>query len=260
MNNITAAFKESMDDISCRYIDNFMKLSRYWNKSTCVGNQWTDHDLKKQKKYKLFAKTFVQPFPEILRINPYYFFDSYGLLDLPPEVLSSIDGNIIIDGGGLNGDTALAFHRHFPNSEIHVYEPIEHYVGIINSFLAEDDCGKRIKPINKGLGNQCGKQFMRFGVGANMANITTIDNEYKDAGKPIGLIKLDTEGMETGIIQGAEKTITRDKPVLAIAIYHRPEDFFELKGKIKNLNHSYRFMVRRSEPSHPQADLVLIAY
>lgn len=95
---------------------------------------------------------------------------------------------------------------------------------------------------------------------SNIADITTIDVEYEDSGASIGLIKLDTEGMETQIIKGAEVVIARDRPVLAIAIYHRPEDFFELKDKIKALNPAYRFMIRKSEPSLPQADLVLIAY
>lgn len=258
MKQKVANLKDGMDEASISYVDNFMKLSRYWYKSTHVGSQRPVHEQLKHKEYREFKKTFKQPFPDILRINPYYFFDNYGLADLPEEVLSSIDGKVIIDGGGLNGDTALTFHHHFPNSEIHVYEPLEHYVDIINKFLAEDNCNYKIKPINKGLGDNAERKFIRFMAGANLADITTIDTEYKD--RQIGLIKLDTEGMETSIIKGAERVIERDKPVLAIAIYHRPEDFFELKDKIKLLNSGYKFMIRKSEPSLPQADLVLIAY
>ena len=252
--------KDGMDDISKQYIDNFINLSKYWFKSTFVGSQRPKHEQLKHKLYHEFKKTFEQPFPDILRINPYYFYDNYGLADLPKKVLSTIDGKVIIDGGGLNGDTALTFHHHFPNSEIHVYEPLEHYVNIINKFLAEDNCNDKIKPVNKGLGDEITRKFMRFGAGANMADITTIDTEYTDDAAKIGLIKLDVEGMETQIIKGAKAVIARDRPVLAIAIYHRPEDFFELKDRIKALNPAYRFMIRKSEPSLPQADLVLIAY
>lgn len=92
--------KVGMDDISVTYIDNFMKLSRYWYKSTFVGSQRPEHELSKQKSYKEFKKTFNQPFPDVLSINPYFFFDIYGLADLPKEVLSSINGKVIIDGGG----------------------------------------------------------------------------------------------------------------------------------------------------------------
>lgn len=255
-----ASLKDGMDDISVKYIDNFMRLSRYWYKSTCVGSQWTEHDLKKQVECQEFAKTLVQPFPDILKVNPYYFYDIYGLADLPQEALASIDGKVIIDGGGLNGDTALVFNRHFPNSEIHVYEPLEHYVNIIKRFLEVDECNNKIIPVNKGLGDEITKRFIRFGAGANMADITTIDSEYQDNDKPVGLIKLDTEGMETNIIKGAAKLIAKDKPVLAIAIYHSPEDFFELRNKIKNMNQSYMFMIRKSDLTLPQSGFVLLAY
>lgn len=94
------SLKQGMDDISIKYVDHFMRLSRYWFKSTFVGSQWTGHDLEKQKQSRIFAKTFEQPFPDILTVKPYYFFDIYGLADLPREALASIDGKIIIDGGG----------------------------------------------------------------------------------------------------------------------------------------------------------------
>lgn len=249
--------KYGMDEISCSYIDNYMRLTKYWYTSTCVGSQWTEYDIKKQKQCKEFAKTLIQPFPDILTIKPYFFFDIYGLADLPHEVLSSIDGSIIIDGGGLNGDTALVFHSHFPNSEVHVYEPLRRYVKIIYKFLSIDNCDNKIKPINKGLGEETTKTFI---MGHNMSDITTIDLEYKNSESRVGLIKLDTEGMETNIIKGAENIIARDKPVLAIAMYHTPQDFFELKDKISSINHDYKFIIRKSEPSIPQADLVLIAY
>ena len=58
----------------------------------------------------------------------------------------------------------------------------------------------------------------------------------------------------------AKEVIKRDKPVVVAAMYHTPEDFFDLKDKLKTLNPDYKFMIRRSEPIIPMADLVLIAY
>ena len=55
-------------------------------------------------------------------------------------------------------------------------------------------------------------------------------------------------------------TIKNQKPVLAVAIYHTPEDFFDLKNELRRLNPDYKFMIRRSEQLIPTADLVLIAY
>ena len=74
------------------------------------------------------------------------------------------------------------------------------------------------------------------------------------------MIKLDTESCEADIIKGAVNVLRKDKPVLAIAMYHTPIDFFELKTQLENLNLGYKFMIRRSQMILPQADLVLIAY
>ena len=79
-------------------------------------------------------------------------------------------------------------------------------------------------------------------------------------GKNLGLIKLDIEGDETPTIEGAKKLIKKYKPVLVIAIYHTPRDFFELKDKIKKINPKYKFMIRRCENIITDADLMLIAY
>jgi hypothetical protein len=76
----------------------------------------------------------------------------------------------------------------------------------------------------------------------------------------LGLIKMDPEGYEWYIVKGASEVIKKYKPVLVIAIYHTPNDFFEMKDKIKALNPNYKFMIRRSEDILPDADLVLIAY
>ena len=71
---------------------------------------------------------------------------------------------------------------------------------------------------------------------------------------------MDTEGFENAIVDGAKNLIKAHKPVLAIAMYHTPQDFFELKDKILALKPSYKFLIRRSEIILPTADLVLIAY
>ncbi|MBO6088493.1 FkbM family methyltransferase [bacterium] len=249
--------KKGMDGISCEYIDHFMKLVPYWG--TFVRNLWTKYDLITDQKKKEFEKVFEQPFPKVLTIQPYLFSNIYGLSDLPVDVFRNINGKIIIDGGGWNGDTGLVFHRYFPESEIHIYEPISNNINKIKKILDIDNCNNKLIPIKKGLSNKICETEITYGV-TELAQLTTIDNEYKDNDSKIGLIKLDTEGFETLIIEGAIDIIKRDKPVLAIAIYHTPEDFFELKTKLDNLNLGYKFMIRRSEMILPQADLVLIGY
>lgn len=249
--------KKDTDKISCEYVDYFMNLFKYINKFH-LGEVWSKYDKILNNGCIEFKKTFKQPFEDILTVNPFYYYKIYGLEDLPKEVLECINGKIIIDGGALNGDTALMFHHHFPQSEVHAYEPLSGNYEIMEKFLAQDNCDNKIIPIKKGLGNKEEVVEIKYNYTEN-AQITTIDKAYENS-TPIGLIKLDTEGFESSIIEGAKEVIKRDKPVVVAAMYHTPEDFFDLKDKLKTLNPDYKFMIRRSEMAIPLADLVLIAY
>lgn len=259
-NNIalkTENLKEGLDEISCEYIDKFLEIEKYWNKyiNTKISG-WTKHDLELMKKYE--EDSYTPPFSHITKFNPFIFQNEYGLKDLPPEVLDRINGKDIIDAGGLNGDTAVMFADRFPNSKVYVYEPLIENIKTINVIINEGNYRNRIIPIQKGLGNEYGEVEFEFCTNRNIAKIVPIDKDYK--GENLGLIKIDTEGFESKIIEGAQELIKKYKPVLAIAIYHTPEDFFEMKDKIKKLNPDYKFMIRRSEQIIPSADLVLIAY
>lgn len=250
--------KQNLDDVSCEYIDNFMTLIKYWD-GTLKRKVWTKYDLELFKKYRDFEKTFIQPFDEITDFNPFLFFYKYGLNDLPKSEYENINGKTIIDIGCYNGDTAYMFHKNFPDSNIRIYEPLSKNILTINLILEKEACNKKIIPIQKGLGEKSETTKIEFNT-KELAQINTLDNELELLKEPIGLIKMDVEGFESKVFKGAINTIKKYKPILLIAIYHKGEDFFEMKEKIENLNLGYKFMIRRSEAVLPQADLVLIAY
>jgi hypothetical protein len=50
----------------------------------------------------------------------------------------------------------------------------------------------------------------------------------------IDFIKLDVEGAELDSIRGARESILRFKPKLAISLYHKPNDIFELILYVKD--------------------------
>lgn len=244
--------KQDMDQISCEYIDKFIELSKFWNKN--YKNPWTKYDILLHQEEQ--ALNFKQPCANIIQINPFLISNKYGLKDLPEEIYNSINGKNIIDGGGYNGDTAYMFSKYFPDSKIYVFEPLSVNISKINNVSKECSLNNVI-PVQKALGEKEEQIEITFND-TELADVTTIDSFFAD--KNVGLIKLDTEGFETNIINGAQKTIKEQKPVLAIAIYHRAADFFDIKDKLKKLNPDYRFMIRRSEQIISTADLVLIAY
>lgn len=60
----------------------------------------------------------------------------------------------------------------------------------------------------------------------------------------VTFIKMDIEGAEMDALKGAEQTIRKYKPKLAISIYHEENDFWEIPLLIKSFVPEYQFYVR----------------
>lgn len=60
----------------------------------------------------------------------------------------------------------------------------------------------------------------------------------------IDYIKMDVEGEELGALKGAEKILKTKRPLLAICLYHKPEDMFTIPQYIKSIDPSYKLFVR----------------
>lgn len=72
--------------------------------------------------------------------------------------------------------------------------------------------------------------------------IISLDDVVKES--EIGFIKMDIEGEELSALRGAKKTIMRDKPLLAISIYHRRGDVLAIMDYLHELIPQYRFWIR----------------
>ena len=62
--------------------------------------------------------------------------------------------------------------------------------------------------------------------------------------RTVGFIKMDIEGAEFDALHGAKNTIVRDKPLLAICVYHLQGDLFAIMDYLHQLLPEYRFLLR----------------
>ncbi len=63
--------------------------------------------------------------------------------------------------------------------------------------------------------------------------------------KAVTYIKVDVEGAEAHMLEGAKNTLKNQKPKLNIALYHRSCDVFEIPLEIARINPDYKFYIRR---------------
>lgn len=86
-----------------------------------------------------------------------------------------------------------------------------------------------------------------------LAPVETIELEsrsidgYVPPEERITLIKMDIEGAEFAALKGAEKTIRKYRPRLAISIYHNPADYWRLCELIHQFCPEYKFAVRHHQ-------------
>jgi FkbM family methyltransferase len=182
-----------------------------------------------------------------------------GLTHFPQSVLMSLQGRDVIDGGGFVGDSALGFAEYGPRA-IYTFEANPETMPILQDFVAANDKRGVVHPIHCALGKTNGEILIATMCGGDGSSSTvvkskpenrtykvpmvTIDEFVKANNLNLGLIKLDVEGAESDVIEGAIETIKRDKPLLLISIYHTAKDFFEIKPKLEALNLGYKFMIR----------------
>ena len=112
--------------------------------------------------------------------------------------------------------------------------------------------------VNAGLGEAAGTvsagslngQMTSFAVNSGDAG-TSVDvvslDRYLD-GAPITFLKADVEGMEMSLLKGAQQTIGRCRPKIAICVYHYPTDIPDIAGYLASLVPDYKFALRHHSP------------
>src|SRR5690606_20213474 len=76
---------------------------------------------------------------------------------------------------------------------------------------------------------------------------TTID-DYARSMRRLDFIKMDIEGAEMAALAGASNAIREFRPRLAISGYHKPEDLWEIPGRMRQLNPGYRLAFGHHTP------------
>ncbi|MCM1441531.1 MAG: FkbM family methyltransferase, partial [Roseburia sp.] len=94
---------------------------------------------------------------------------------------------------------------------------------------------------------------MDAGSDENKVNTMTIDEYFKDI--KLGFVKMDIEGAEKRALMGGLKTIKRDRPILAISIYHSLEDVVDIPEMLLSELPGYSFFVRCHSYTYSEAVL-----
>lgn len=194
------------------------------------------------------------PLPEHDQTNSFY---------VQKFLFKDVNVPVIFDVGAANGETVVRYESVFPQSEIYSFEPFkEFFENLRNNH-------KNVRAYNTALGNKNGK--ISFHVNANLgANsilptdkraasnwgdgvletkevievpVMTLDKFVKDNSiDHIDILKIDTQGTEYEVIEGATETLKKTKliftEIIVIPTYEGQKEFDEIL-KILRLNGFY---------------------
>ncbi len=186
--------------------------------------------------------------------------------DLP--FLSREEEEIFIDGGCYDGRTTIQFKNWAEGSfkKSIAFECDERNIEVIKRNW-EGTAGKEDFILyEKGLHSS--KAELHFyedtaSSGSRLSKdggvivpVDSIDNILN--GEKATFIKMDIEGAELEALKGAERTIKKWRPKLAISLYHKPEDIYEIPLYLMKIMPEYKFYIRHYSAS--MVETVLYAF
>lgn len=164
---------------------------------------------------------------------------------------------VVADVGAQVGLYTLPI-RYFPKAQVTAFEPFPVTRDLLEKNIKLND-QTNAEVIPKAVSNKSGTAMLsvcerhnglhtlgvsplRFEGGSKLeVETTTLDDEFYNKGRPLHLLKVDTEGWELYVLQGGINTIRKDKPVIQLEWVTRnmkqcavnPNELLELLKKLE---------------------------
>lgn len=205
-------------------------------------------DERSREIYVRLLMTHIERRPIPIQFDPLE--DQY----FPADVALNRGKQRFVSCGAYDGDTVRQFNRRFGKVErIACFEPDADNFRRLSAYLEaeRDGLARSVEAFPMGVGAQ--DALLRFGGGqqTNSAfsdggggevRCVALDDVMSDFHPT--MITMDIEGGELGALRGAQNTLRSDQPDLAISIYHRPQDLWELPLFLHSVDAGYRFFLR----------------
>ena len=185
----------------------------------------------------------------------------YGLVNDKVNVTVS-SGDIVIDAGSWIGD--FAAYASVKGGTVYAFEPTDTTFAILQKTA---ELNGNIIPVKKGVSDEStSRQFLITANGNSegnrIGNLTEASNKYMEADYRIetttiddfvrennlprvDFIKADIEGFERHMLKGAQETLARFAPKLALCTYHLPDDPQVMAELILQANPKYNIVQKR---------------
>jgi len=167
--------------------------------------------------------------------------------------------SVVIDAGANIGTFSIFAAKFATNGHVYAFEPVMKTFKLLKNNAKNYS---NIACVHSGLGDVATRKNIVVRTGETASSVlkdspffkyfdndadkieqvavTTIDHFVANNNvSRLDFIKIDTEGYEEKILQGAKKTIKKYKPVIAMSAYHNPDDKENLPRVLKKICPDY---------------------
>jgi FkbM family methyltransferase len=150
-----------------------------------------------------------------------------------------------LDGGAYDGDTLKLALKHVPFKQLYAFEPDLKNFAALTAWTRQSKVAATCYPCGLSGSNE----HLRFNSGQGTASavsdagdtiiqVVRLDDCLQNT--RIDYLKLDIEGQEIPTLEGGRDLIRQNRPILAIAAYHRWDDIWRIPAFVNGLSMQYR--------------------
>ena len=238
-------------------LDDFLKLPDYkeYLIIITVGKENARHEIAEE--LDRYGLTYLFGYSGFGDCNSQYF-------ELRSLFQADWKNEYFVDVGALDGETTEYFLKHFENGHAYVFEPNPKQFEITKERLraypqAElfpyGAYDKNIKlNFNPAEGDEGSAKVSE--TGGIEIEVRKLDDLLGD--RKVTFVKMDIEGSELAALRGAERIIREQRPKLAICVYHKPEDMWEIPNFILRCHPDYKLYLRHYSITHTETVLYAV--
>lgn len=211
------------------------RLLRHAKELEQVEGLWSD-TLSRETFRQALAWRLEGDFREIASPVPDQYF--------PQDIIRPNPDEVFVDGGAFDGDTLRTAPWAF--SKVLAIEPDP-----VNASNLRSWCGGKAQVREVLLGTEVGCALFdgkgtmassRSEAGSLEIAVETLDN--LTAGEKPTYVKLDIEGDEIAALRGGVNMLRRCQPVVAVCVYHRPEDLWTIPQFLHEVLPQHKMFLR----------------
>lgn len=228
--------REYYDRLSVRYLEE--NRQKYMDAYQLMGD-----DLSRRVFLARMKKTYLmEDISEIVSPREEEYFD---------EKVVLTEEEVFIDCGGFDGDSSVKFLERCDGKygDIVIFEPELCKKAAVEKNMA----GHRYTLYQKGVWSKNTELYFNA-LETDGSHVSETESGYRIEVAALDevvyekrptFIKMDIEGSEQEALKGAERMIMDFRPKLAVCVYHKPDDLYEIPVLIKKMNPEYRLYLRQ---------------